>query len=46
MATSGQGLGSTPYLNAQDITIYLPPAEPEFGEDRDYMAWIYEVQWL
>lgn len=47
METSGQGdQNGTPYLNARDINLLVPPGYPEDGEDDDYMAWVYEVNWL
>ena len=46
LETSGQGdQNGTPYLNAVNVDIFVPPSYPEDGEPADYMAWIYEVTW-
>lgn len=46
-ATSGRGdQDGTPYLSAKDINLLVPPGYPEEGENEDYMAWVYEVNWV
>lgn len=46
LTTSGRGdQNGTPYLNATDVNIHLPPSDPEAGEDDGYIGFIYEVEW-
>lgn len=44
--TSGRGdAQGNPYLNAENIDVYLAPCYPDEEEDQNYIAWIYSVQW-
>lgn len=47
LGTSGRGdANGVPYLNARRIDIYVQPNDPEDGESTNWMAWVYEVEWL
>lgn len=45
LATRGQGdEQGNPYLNAMGVN-GLPPADPETGEEGDWIGWTFEVPW-